>query len=220
MNEIWMMSKVSPLRAIQLRAEAVQKAVETFGDFNGLYHVAGTSGRPWGDGPVHEIPDEGWEKTLHSNLSSVFYSNRAALRAFLEADKGGVIVNMASVAAISPSPRYFATHAYASAKSAIVGLTLASAAYYASHDIRINAVAPGLTRTPMASRASGDVEIAAFIQTKQPLDGGRMGEPGDLDGAVIYLLSDSSRFMTGQVLVVDGGWSVSEGQWKAVRDAE
>ncbi len=65
----------------------------------------------------------------------------------------------------------------------------------------------------MAQRAANDDQILAFIRTKQPLDGGRIGRPDDLDAAAVYLLSDSARFVTGQVLTVDGGWSVSEGQY-------
>ena len=64
----------------------------------------------------------------------------------------------------------------------------------------------------MSKRAAGDKSIDDFIKSKQPLDGGRIGQPEDLDAAVVYLLSDASKFVTGQVLTVDGGWSVSEGQ--------
>jgi NAD(P)-dependent dehydrogenase (short-subunit alcohol dehydrogenase family) len=69
-----------------------------------------------------------------------------------------------------------------------------------------------LVATPMSQRAQGDEAILNFIKTKQPLDGGRIGKPEDLDAAVVWLLSDESRFVTGQVIAVDGGWSVSEGQ--------
>jgi len=111
-----------------------------------------------------------------------------------------------------PSPQYFATHAYAAAKSAIVGFTKSCAAYYADKQIRFNAILPGLIETPMARRAADDPDIRQYIATKQPLDGGRIGRPQDLDEAVVFFLSDASRFVTGQVLAVDGGWSVSEGQ--------
>ena len=83
------------------------------------------------------------------------------------------------------------------------------------HGIRTNIVAPGLVETPMAKRAAEDAEIMAFVKTKQPLDGGRIGRAGDLDGAVVYLLSDQARFVTGQVLAVDGGWCVTDGQFGA-----
>jgi NAD(P)-dependent dehydrogenase (short-subunit alcohol dehydrogenase family) len=197
--------------------KAISKAVQQFGKLDGLYHVAGGSGRGFGDGPLDEITDEGWDATLKINLTSMFYSNRAAARQFLTQSmggsiNGGSILNMGSVLAHSPSPQYFATHAYATTKAAIEGLTTAAAAYYARRQIRFNVVAPALVETPMAQRAAQNDEIRQYIFTKQPLDGGRIGTATDLDAAVVYFLSDQSRFVTGQVLAVDGGWSVTEGQ--------
>ena len=191
---------------------AVQMALERFGAFHGLYHVAGGSGRAWGDGLLHEITDEGWEKTMQLNLTSVFYSNRAAIRQFLAQATGGSVLNVGSVLGVSPSPAFFSTHAYATAKAAIIGMTTAAAAAYAAQNIRCNVLAPALVETPMARRAAGNERIQRFIKTKQPLDGGRIGQPSDLDAAAVYFMSDGSRFTTGQVLTVDGGWSVSEGQ--------
>ena len=192
--------------------EAIAQCLEAFKGFDGLYHVAGGSGRSWGDGPLHEISDEGWRRTIELNLNSVFYSNRAAVRQFLAQQTGGSILNLTSVLAWSPSPQYFATQAYATAKAAIIGLTQSCAARYANAGIRFNALAPGLVHTPMAERAANNPQIIAFIKTKQPLDGGRIGHPSDLDAAAVFFMSDASRFATGQVLAVDGGWSVSEGQ--------
>ena len=191
---------------------AIARALEVFGRFDGLYHVAGGSGRKFGDGPLHQITDEGWDRTLSLNLTSLMYSNRAAVQQFLAQGTGGTVLNMGSVLGWSPSREYFTTHAYAAAKSAIIGLTKASAAYYAPQNIRFNVLAPALVETPMARRAAGDEEILSFIRTKQPLDGGRIGQPADLDAAAVYFMSDGSRFTTGQVLAVDGGWTVSEGQ--------
>lgn len=192
---------------------AIRCAIDSFGDFHGLYHVAGGSGRSRGDGPLHEITDEGWRFTIELNLDSLFYSNRAAAQKLLELGHGGSILNMSSVLADHPSPRFFATHAYAATKAAAVGLTKAAAAYYAKQNIRFNAVAPALVDTPLAARALSDAKILDYVATKQPLDGGRVGVPQDLDDAVVFLLSDESRFVTGQVLTVDGGWSVTEGQY-------
>jgi NAD(P)-dependent dehydrogenase (short-subunit alcohol dehydrogenase family) len=191
---------------------AVELAVRRFGGFDGLYHVAGGSGRKWGDGPLHEMTDEGWRSTIELNLSSVVFSNRAAVQRFLAQRTGGTILNLGSVLGWSPSARYFATHAYAAAKSAIIGFTKSIAAYYADRDIRCNVLAPGLVDTPMAWRAAQDKSILSFIKTKQPLDGGRIGQVDDLDAAAVYFMSDASRFTTGQVLAVDGGWCVSDGQ--------
>lgn len=189
---------------------AIEVACQRWGGVDGLYHVAGGSGRRLGDGPLADIPDEGWDFTLRQNLDSVFFSNRAVLRQFLQQGTGGAILNMASVLAYSPAPRHFATHAYAAAKAAILGLTTAAAAYYAPHNIRVNALAPALVETPMAARATADPVILEFIRHKQPLDGGRVGVPADVDDAVVYLLSEESRFVTGQVLAIDGGWSISD----------
>lgn len=191
---------------------AIAAAVEQFGGFHGLYHVAGGSGRKWGDGPLDQISDEGWRRTLDLNLSSLFYSNRAAVQQFLRQGRGGSVLNMGSVLADSPSPRHFATHTYATTKAAAVGLTLASAAYYADRNIRFNVIEPALVETQLTRRAMSEKQTMQYVATKQPLDGGRIGRPEDLDAAVVYFLSDESRFVTGQVLKVDGGWSVTEGQ--------
>jgi NAD(P)-dependent dehydrogenase (short-subunit alcohol dehydrogenase family) len=189
--------------------KAIATAVEKHHRLNGLYHVAGGSGRRFGDGPLHELTDEGWMRTLELNLSSIAYSNRAAIHQFLAQGSGGAIVNLASVLAFSPSPAHFATHAYAAAKAGIIGLSKAAAAHYAPQNIRVNVLAPGLVETPMAQRAANDPEIQQYIRMKQPLGGGRIGTPSDLDAAAVYLLSDAASFCTGQVLAIDGGWSVS-----------
>jgi NAD(P)-dependent dehydrogenase (short-subunit alcohol dehydrogenase family) len=193
-------------------ARAIETAVREFDGFDGLYHVAGGSGRRQGDGPLHEITDEGWTYTLNENLSSLFYSNRAATQQFLKQNSGGTVLNMGSVLGFSPSPQFFSTHAYATAKAAIIGLTRTAASHYAARNIRFNVLAPALVATPMSQRAQSDAAIMDFIAAKQPLDGGRIGQAEDLDSAAVYFMSDESKFVTGQVLAVDGGWSVSEGK--------
>lgn len=193
-------------------AAAIQTSLLKFKGFHGLYHVAGGSGRRQGDGPLHEVTDEGWAYTLNENLTGLFYSNRAAVQQFLKQGSGGTVLNMGSVLGFSPSPRHFGTHAYTAAKSAIVGFTQAAAAYYAPASIRFNVLAPALVATPMSERAQVNDAIRQYIITKQPLDGGRIGLPSDLDGAAVFLMSDESKYVTGQILAVDGGWSVSEGQ--------
>jgi NAD(P)-dependent dehydrogenase (short-subunit alcohol dehydrogenase family) len=116
---------------------------------------------------------------------------------------------MASILAFHPSPSHFPTHAYAASKGAIAALTLTMAAYYAPNRIRVNAVAPSLTRTPMAGRAASDPATVAFAAWKQPLVGGFL-EPEDVADAAAFLLSSEARGITGQVLKVDGGFSVTE----------
>ncbi|HEX8676385.1 MAG TPA: SDR family NAD(P)-dependent oxidoreductase [Segetibacter sp.] len=193
--------------------KAIQTCIEQLGGFDGLYHVAGGSGRKFGDGPLHEMTLEGWQYTLQLNLTSLMLSNRAAIQLFLRQKQPGVILNMGSVLGFSPSPKYFTTHAYAAAKSGIIGFSKSIAAYYAPENIRVNVIAPALIETPMSQRAAKDETIVAFLKTKQPLDGGRVGLPEDTDGAATFLLSNHSKFITGQVISVDGGWSITEGQY-------
>ena len=192
---------------------AISLAKKEFGEITGLFHVAGGSGRRFGDGPLDKLTLEGWDKTFELNLTSMMLSNRAMINYFLEEKKSGVILNMGSVLGYSPSPKFFVTHAYAATKSAIIGFSKSIASYYATDNIRVNVIAPSLFETPMAKRAVEDDEIQAFLKTKQPLDGGRPGKSEDLDNAVLMFLAPSSKFITGQVLAVDGGWTISEGQY-------
>jgi len=214
-EELGMAVKALALDATQEGAatKAIQECVSAFGGFDGIYHVAGGSGRKMGDGPLHELSLEGWNKTFELNLSSLMLSNQAAVRYFLEHQQSGTILNMGSVLRYSPSPRFFATHAYAAAKAAIIGFSKSIAAYYATNNIRVNVIAPALVETPMAQRAANDETIQSFIKTKQPLDKGRIGKPEDLDGLAVYFMSELSKFTTGQVIAVDGGWSITEGQY-------
>jgi len=193
---------------------AVALAVQAFGRLDALYHVAGGSGRSRGDGPLHELTDEGLRYTLDLNLNSILLSNRAAVKQFMKQGGGGVILNMGSVLGWSPSPEFFASHAYAAAKAGIIGLSKSIASYYAPQNIRVNVIAPALVETPMSQRAVGNEDIQRFIVAKQPLDGGRVGAPQDVEGAALFLLSRAANFITGQVLAVDGGWTVSEGRMK------
>jgi len=192
--------------------KAIQWCLDEYQGFDALYHVAGGSGRRWGDGPLDELTNEGWNKTLALNLNSVMFSNRAAIRHFLALKQKGAILNMSSVLAFQPAPHHFATHAYSTAKAGMIGFSKSIAAYYASANIRVNVLAPGLTQTPMARRAVQNPAIQTYIRTKQPLDGGRMGVPEDLSAAACFLLSNGARFITGQVLEISGGWSLSDGQ--------
>ncbi len=186
--------------------EAINACVEQYDFFDGIYHVAGGSGRSFGDGPLHELTLEGWNKTFELNMTSIMLSNQAAIRHFLLNKKTGTILNTTSVLAYSPSPNFFSTHAYSAAKSATIGFTKSIAAYYANDNIRVNAIAPSLVESPMSQRALNNDAIMNFIKVKQPLDGGRIGQPQDLDGLAIYFMSDYSKFTTGQIIAVDGGW--------------
>jgi NAD(P)-dependent dehydrogenase (short-subunit alcohol dehydrogenase family) len=181
-----------------------------------LFHVAGISGRRFGDGPLHECAEAGWDVVMEANAKALFLTNQAAVRRMRAQpldDFGlrGTVLNMGSVLAWSPSPDDFGTFAYAASKGAIRAMTLAAAARYARDRVRFNLIAPGLIDTPMAARAVGDPAIRAYLATKQPIAGGP-GTPDDCAEGALYLCEPASRFVTGTVLTVDGGWCVSEGQ--------
>ena len=192
----------------QTAMDAIQLCIREFGSFDGLYHVAGGGGEKFGDGPLHELSLEGWNKTLDWNLTSLMLSNQAAIRTFMGMNKGGSILNMSSVLGFSPA-RHFSNHAYATAKSAVIGFSKSIAASYAPKNIRVNVLTPGIIEEIDGQQP----DSARFVTTKQALDGGRYGLPGDLDGAAVYFMSDYARFTTGQNFTVDGGWEVSDGQY-------
>ena len=192
---------------------AVAACVERYGRLDAAFNVAGMSGRRFGDGPAHEATPAGWDATVDTNARSAFLSCRAQIGQMLRQEPGadglrGTVLNMASVLAFSPSPGLFSTHAYAASKGAIVAMTKAMAASYAPSRIRVNAIAPGLTRTPMSRRAQEDERILAFAAAKQPLVGGML-EAEDVARAAAFLLGPAARAITGEVLTVDGGWSVT-----------
>ena len=180
-----------------------------------LFHVAGISGRRFGDGPLHECTEAGWDAVLNTNARGIFLTNQAAVRHMLaqELDATGLrgtVLNMGSVLGWSPSPELFGTYAYAASKGAVRAMTLAAAARYAQDRIRFNLFAPGMIDTPMAARAVGNPVIRDYLAAKQPIRGGP-GTPDDCAEAALYLCEPASRFVTGAVLTVDGGWCVSEG---------
>jgi len=201
-------------------AEQVERlfsdALTVLGGLDALYHVAGISGRRYGDGPLHECSDEGWHATLEANLTSTFLTNRAAVRQFLQQSSPGAILNMASVLGFSPAPRYFDTCAYAATKGGIISVSRLAAARYAADGIRVNVLAPALIDTPMSERAVNDPAILHYLRTKQPLGAGP-GRPEDCSDAAVFLCSDAARFITGVVLPLDGGWCISEGQYPSDR---
>jgi NAD(P)-dependent dehydrogenase (short-subunit alcohol dehydrogenase family) len=208
-------------RAADLTVEAeaiaaVDACIETFGRVDGLLSVAGGSGRRFGDGPIHGLSAEAWDRTLELNLRSHFLVVRETLRRMLDAEPRpsvgrGSIVLVGTVLASRPVPSDFGTHAYAAAKGGLAALTTTLAATYVAAGIRVNLVVPGLTATPMADRTAGDPRLRDFAERKQPLAGGLL-DPADVAQGVVYLLSDESRAVTGQALAIDGGWSVLPGE--------
>ena len=207
--ELW----IGDLTSRGAAGSVLAQCLSRFGRVDALFNAAGLSGRRFGDGPVHECTDEGWDLTFARNLDVTFRMCRAVLGRMLQQEvpedgTRGVILNTGSVLADAPEPRHFATHAYAAAKGAIVAMSRAMAAYYAPHQIRVNVIAPGFVRTPASAGTPPESEVNEFIRKKQPLAGGLV-EAGDAARTAIFLLGSDSRSITGEVISVDAGWKVT-----------
>jgi NAD(P)-dependent dehydrogenase (short-subunit alcohol dehydrogenase family) len=183
-------------QAIAMEA-AVAAAVATYGRLDCAVNCAGVRGETT---PLADYTDEMWARVLAVNLTGVFNSMRAEVRAMLRTG-GGAIVNVASGAAVEPTP---GLAAYVASKSAVVGITRTTAGEYAAAGIRVNAVLPGRTATPMLmeyfSREPGLEEMAI---AGTPMK--RLGTPDEVAQANVWLCSDRASNITGVSLLVDGG---------------
>jgi NAD(P)-dependent dehydrogenase (short-subunit alcohol dehydrogenase family) len=182
-------------------------ALARFGRVDVLFHVAGISGRSFGDGPLADCSDAGWDTVMAINLRAMMRLNRACIQHWRGTGRPGVILNMASVLGYSFVPDHFQTVGYAAAKAAIIGMSQHAAGTYARDGIRINVIAPALVDTPMASRATTNPAILDLLKRKQPLTGKPLTDD-DCARAALYLCSDLSAGVTGIVHAVDAGWCV------------
>ena len=188
-------------------AEAFEKFDAQQSVLDGLLAVAGGSGRRFGDGPAHEMDLEGWTRTHQINGDPTFLAASHALKRMK--GRGGSIAIITSVLADHPVPKLFATHGYAAAKGGGNSFARTLAAYYAPDNIRVNALAAGLVLTPMSERAANDPATTEYAARKQPLADGFL-DPAAIADVALFLLSDDSAQVTGQVIGVDGGWGVTE----------
>jgi 3-oxoacyl-[acyl-carrier protein] reductase len=149
------------------------------------------------DGLLPRMPDEDWRDVIETNLSSVFYTCRAAVRPMMKR-RAGAIVNISSVVGLHGNP---GQTNYAASKAGIIGLTKALARELGSRGVRANVIAPGYITSRLTDEISE--EMRALMLQNTPL--GRLGDPEDVAGAVRFLCSDAAKFITGEVLLVDGG---------------
>jgi cyclopentanol dehydrogenase len=178
--------------------ELVAKAVEKFGKLDIMVNNAGIGGL----GGIVDVTDESWNKTIEINLSGVMYGMRAAAKEMKKNAAGGSIINTSSILG---SVGVEGAIAYCAAKGGVVQLTRSGALDLAKDKIRANAVAPGFIETGMTKDVLAASEFNKFVISSTPL--GYVGEPADIANAVLYLASDESRYVTGTVLFVDGGWT-------------
>jgi NAD(P)-dependent dehydrogenase (short-subunit alcohol dehydrogenase family) len=199
---------VADVRDEEAVRKSVAACVERFGKIDALFNMAGISARSLGDGPLHECATEAWDTVMNVNAKGTFLMCRAVLGTWTRHSQQGVILNCGSVLAQRPQREHFATAGYAASKGAIEAMTLSAAAYYAPAGIRINVIAPGLVRTPMSARVQGDARVMEYVAHKQPLTRGLLA-PEDIAKTACFLLRKGSSPITGQVITVDGGWTVS-----------
>lgn len=184
---------------------AAERAITSFGTIHALVNNAGIA--PPEPVDSWNAPEESWDRVLRVNLKSVYLCSRAAIPTMLEAG-GGAIVSIASIAAT----RAVSCASYASAKAGILGYTHQVAAELASRGVRVNCVSPGYMRTPMSTGERRGLSLeqqeerVAQLGLKVPTR--RMGGVDDIAAAVAYLVSDDARYVTGQEIVVDGGYLV------------
>lgn len=176
----------------------IDKTLETYGKLDYAVNNAGIEGAT---APIPECTEENWDKTININLKGVWLCMKYEIPAMLKTGKGA-IVNVASVAGLIGFP---GLPAYVASKHAVIGLTKNAALENAKTGIRVNAVCPGVIKTPMIDRVTGkDKTVEKRYEDMEPV--GRMGQPEEVAEAIIWLCSDASSFVTGIAMPVDGGW--------------
>src|SRR3990167_1151473 len=180
----------------------VQQTLKQFGKINILVNNAGIC--PFQ--PFLEMKEEDFEKVIDVNLKGYFLCAQAAAKEMAK-QKSGVIVNIASIAMGQIGSGFMGLTHYCASKGGIVAMAEAMSLELAPLGIRVNTIAPGAIDTPMAASVKQDTKTLEASLAKIPL--GRMGKPEEISNAVLFLASDESSYMTGSVVVVDGGWTAS-----------
>jgi 3-oxoacyl-[acyl-carrier protein] reductase len=174
-------------------SEVVKKALDTYGKVDILVNNAGVTR----DNLLAMMPEKDWDDVLSTNLKSVFLFTKACAKPMIR-QRSGVIINISSVIGMIGNA---GQANYAASKAGMIAFTKSAARELAKRNIRVNAIAPGFIKTRMTERLSGEQQQKIMEQI--PL--GRLGESKDVADVAVFLASDASRYMTGQVLVVDGG---------------
>jgi 2-dehydro-3-deoxy-D-gluconate 5-dehydrogenase len=181
----------------KLAAEVVGECISSLGRLDILVNNAGIIRRA----PALEFGGEDWEAVIKINLSAAFYLSQATARHFVQENRGGKIINTASVLSYEGG---IVVSSYSASKAGIANLTRALANEWAPLGINVNAIAPSYFTTELTSALREDVERSEALLARLPA--GRFGEPEDLKGAAVFLASDAADYVHGTILPVDGGW--------------
>jgi 2-dehydro-3-deoxy-D-gluconate 5-dehydrogenase len=182
---------------VRLAADVVEECVSSVGRLDILVNNAGIIRRA----PALDFGEDDWESVIKINLSAAFYLSQAAARHFVEGERGGKIINTASVLS---SEGGVIVPSYSASKAGIANLTRALANEWAPLGINVNAIAPSYFTTELTSALREDAQRSEALLARLPA--GRFGEPEDLKGAAVFLASDASDYVHGTILPVDGGW--------------
>jgi len=204
------LKSIGPGRVLALACEvgneaaveaAMAETLRVLGRVDGCFANAGVSGR--GTSSFLALSAEEWRRVLTVNLDGAFYTLRAAARHMVERGGGGALVGTASLAAIEGAAR---NEHYAATKGGLISMLRALAVEFARHGIRANAVLPGWIETSMTAGAIANEKFAKNVLPRIPMR--RWGSGDDFGGIAVYLLSDASRYHTGDTFLIDGGYAL------------
>jgi len=179
----------------------IAEAVKRFGQVDVLVNNAGTN--PY-FGPMLDTENAAWDKTFEVNLKGYFWCTRELVRHCISRNAPGSVINVASVLGKRAAPLQ---GAYGMTKAAVISMTQTLAYELGSARIRVNAIAPGLIDTKLASALVHDEEISESWRSRTPI--GRVGQPSEIASGALYLASDASSYVTGEVLTIDGGTTLT-----------
>lgn len=193
---------VTDVSSKQSACEMIEKTVEHYGRVDVLVNNAGINGGPEYRKPIHEYDDDLWDRIMNIDLNGVYYCSKPAIKQMIKQGTGGNIINIGSIVGLTPLRLQCA---FTAAKAGVFNLTKAMALELAEHNIRVNGIAPGSIMFEGTKKLFyADPVRAEAMMSHIPMH--KPGEPEDIAGMTCFLASDDSKYMTGAIVTIDGGW--------------